>query len=275
MPAAIDTSNQPATPHGISSYCGVCRHNHILPVTRSREYAKQLMDTLEGEGCLDFFPNDSSCAYSNAPRYPTDALFGRARGKMFGVLHGIDAREKHHVLYAFSGQFLGRWNIAGWAPPLFDETIWRSVNDSTERYIKRLGRIMDSLPRKSVHHAILGKNRKMASRRLMEKLHSLYRLPNFRGEISGLAPFFQNRHGIPTGAGDCCAPKLLNFALQKDITPMGMTEFYWGRSTRSGSRRHGRFYAACADKCQPLLGYMLCGLQNRRYQLDAHQAGIG
>ncbi|MFN2353205.1 MAG: hypothetical protein ABR512_01600 [Desulfopila sp.] len=275
MPTAIDSANLQAIHPSISSPCAVCRHNHILPVADSRRYAKQLMDTLEAEGRLDFLASDGFCDQSNAPSSsPTDSLFGKARGKMFGVLHGIDAKGRHQVLYAFSGQFLGQWNIAGWAPPLFDETIWHSVNDATERHIQRLGRDMDLLPEKSVNRAILAKNRKMVSRRLMEKLHSLYRLRNFRGEISGLAPFFQNRHGIPTGTGDCCAPKLLNFALQKNITPLGIAEFYWGRPNKSGSRRHGRFYPACTDKCRPLLGFMLCGLQKRWSQLDGHRAGI-
>jgi len=272
MPAAIDRINQPASPPGISSYCGVCRQDHILPVAESREHAKKLMDTLYGERRLDIFsgnsfPNYSFSNYSNAPCYPTDALFGNARGKMFGVLHGIDAKGKHRVLYAFSGQFLGQWNIPGWAPPLFDEVLWHSVNDTTERYIKQIGRDMDALPEGNVDRALLARNRKIVSRRLMERLHSLYHLRNFRGEISSLAPFFLDQRGIPTGAGDCCAPKLLNFAQQHDITPVGMTEFYWGRPNKSGSRRHGEFYPACISKCRPLLGFMLCGLKERWNQL--------
>lgn len=270
MPVAIDRISQPAAPSGISSYCAACRRNHILPVGDSREHAKKLMDILNVERRLDFFSNDGFCDHHNTPCFSTDELFSNARGKMFGVLHGVDVTGKHRVLYAFSGQFLGQWTIFGWAPPLFDEVLWHSVNDTTERRIKQLGMDMDALSEGNVERALLAKKRKMVSRHLMEKLHSLYRLRNFRGQISSLAPFFLGRRGIPTGAGDCCAPKLLNFALQHDITPMGMTEFYWGRSNRSGSRRHGEFYPACISKCRPLLGFMLCGLQERWNQLGLH-----
>jgi hypothetical protein len=65
---------------------------------------------------------------------------------------------------------------------------------------------------------------------------------------------------MPTGTGDCCGPKLLAQAAIEGLRPLGLAEFYWGRENRSGSRRHTTFSASCPEKCGPILGFMLCGL---------------
>ena len=66
---------------------------------------------------------------------------------------------------------------------------------------------------------------------------------------------------MPTGTGECCAPKLLHHAATHGLTPLGLAEFYVGRTNRSGTRRHGEFYAPCAEKCAPILGFLLCGVE--------------
>ncbi len=186
---------------------------------------------------------------------------------MFGVLEGVDSRGGRMVLRAFSGQFNGLWNIAGWAPPLFDQQSWQKTNAATEKEIKSLGAIIDTTMENDGTLLLLKKRRKLLSRQLMARLHGLYQLQNFRGETATLSDFFPGRRGIPTGAGDCCAPKLLNYAVLHDITPLGIAEFYWGRTTRSNDRVHGRFYPACTDKCLPLMGFLLCGLEERQQLL--------
>lgn len=217
------------------------------------------MKRLEQEQRLDFFSK-----HPPKSGYSTAHLFGPAGGKMFGVLEGVDQNGSIRLLYAFSGQFNGFWNIPGWAPPLFNEERWRQTNDSTEKQIKRLGAM---LKRKGQHsHAAqaLKETRKNLSRQLMAKLHSLYQVQNFRGQTSTLAPFFSQQKGIPTGTGDCCAPKLLSYAIKENITPLGIAEFYWGESNTSKTRRHGLFYPACDDKCAPLMGFILCGLEEQQ-----------
>ena len=93
----------------------------------------------------------------------------------------------------------------------------------------------------------------------MKKLHDLYELQNFKGEKKPLAEFFKDTNGIPTGAGDCCAPKLLNHAARNNLRPLGIAEFYWGKTNHSNTREHSQFYSCCVSKCQPILGFMLCG----------------
>ena len=95
----------------------------------------------------------------------------------------------------------------------------------------------------------------------MRDIHALYRLRNFRGQVAGLEEIFPPGMGIPTGTGDCCAPKLLQYAAEHELLPLGLAEFYWGRKNASKTRRQGYFYPSCQIKCQPILGFMLCGLE--------------
>lgn len=97
--------------------------------------------------------------------------------------------------------------------------------------------------------------RKQLSRSLQSQLHEAYQLTNFAGEWRSLPDL--NPH-LPSGTGDCCAPKLLYYAATHQLTPLAMAEFWWGPS--QGDRVAGRFYEACADRCQPLMGFMLSGL---------------
>ncbi len=65
----------------------------------------------------------------------------------------------------------------------------------------------------------------------------------------------------PGGTGDCCAPKLLQYAYQKGLHPVCMAEFWWGATTRTELRQHGNYYPACRGKCKPILTWMLQGLE--------------
>ena len=64
----------------------------------------------------------------------------------------------------------------------------------------------------------------------------------------------------PAGAGECAAPKLLQFAYRRGLEPLALAEFWWGESPSSAIRKHGHFYPACRGKCEPILGHMLRGL---------------
>lgn len=66
--------------------------------------------------------------------------------------------------------------------------------------------------------------------------------------------------GIPTGTGDCCAPKLLAWAAREGYQPVALAELWWGPDSQGG-RRSGKFYLACQKRCQPLLGPLLATAQ--------------
>lgn len=64
----------------------------------------------------------------------------------------------------------------------------------------------------------------------------------------------------PAGAGECAAPKLLQYAFLHDMKPIALAEFWWGESPKSEIRKEGYFYPACRGKCEPILGHMLAGI---------------
>jgi tRNA pseudouridine32 synthase/23S rRNA pseudouridine746 synthase len=65
----------------------------------------------------------------------------------------------------------------------------------------------------------------------------------------------------PAGAGECAAPKLLQYAYLNALKPICMAEFWWGMAPDSEVRIHGHFYPSCKSKCEPILGHMLQGLE--------------
>jgi len=219
--------------------------------------ARELMTQLAHNKCIDFAsPKELACKELN-----TDCLYGKARGKMFGVLSCCKSSGEKQILKAFSGQYQGRWEVAGWAPPLFDVQEFSLLTQPVERRIKTLGReAQDPMLSPRSREGLL-KKRKELSQQLMKEIHGLYRLYNFQGKQHSLVELFADGSGIPTGTGDCCAPKLLNFAAKNGLQPLGLAEFYWGRTNKSATRDEGYFYPACRNKCGPILGFLLCGLE--------------
>ncbi len=258
-PWETDVSTQPGEP-SCSAWCRRCTAEHRLPAGNAAQQALVLRDYLRQTGSLSL-PGQRTLPDSLVS---TECLFGEGRGKMFGVLEGRLSDGSSCWLYAFSGQYNGRWLIPGWAPPLFDPVIFDAINTPTERYISDLSRQIATLPdRSSGIYLTLFEQRRDASRRLTRCLQNLYRVTNFRGEHVSLAAACGRQSGLPTGTGDCCAPKLLNQAAVLGLTPLSLAEFFFGRDNRSARRQHGRFYPPCEDKCGPLLGFMLCGSDTR------------
>ncbi|MEA5565883.1 RluA family pseudouridine synthase [Anabaena sp. UHCC 0399] len=103
----------------------------------------------------------------------------------------------------------------------------------------------------------LKQQRKALSRQLQAQMHAAYSLMNFLGQSSSLQQLMPD--GLPTGTGDCCAPKLLHYAATHGLKPLAMAEFWYGTSNQDKSQ--GEFYGACAERCQPLMGFLLAGLR--------------
>ncbi|MBO4871297.1 MAG: RNA pseudouridine synthase [Muribaculaceae bacterium] len=115
----------------------------------------------------------------------------------------------------------------------------------------------------------LRKERKLKSEALQSRLFDLYIVNNARGQQQSLSQIFADfakredkpRYAIPPGgAGECCAPKLLQYAYQHQLRPVCMAEFWWGNSPAGEVRHHGHYYPACRSKCLPILTFMLQGL---------------
>ena len=129
---------------------------------------------------------------------------------------------------------------------------WKELLDESQR---KLDFYLNQL-------ALLKEERKTKSALLQQRMFDQYNFLNSKGETKTVCEIFlQTEQKVPpAGAGDCAAPKLLQYAYQHQMQPLAMAEFWWGQSPKSEIRKHGCFYPACRSKCEPILKHMLEGL---------------
>ena len=108
----------------------------------------------------------------------------------------------------------------------------------------------------------LKSERQHRSAALQMQLFEQFRILNSRGEVKTLVELFATTAQVipPAGAGECAAPKLLQYAYINGYKPIAMAEFWQGASPRGEVRHHDAFYPACNGKCKPILLHMLEGL---------------
>lgn len=177
-------------------------------------------------------------------------------GKMFGVLTFSDERlaiSEKGYLAAFSAKLDGSYEHEGFVPPVY---------------------AMSEPP--------IGTN-KAESQRLQRLLFANYRFLNGKGETKNLLEIFAKEKPIvsanewfadkgerrtiigermpPSGAGECCAPKLLQYAFLNNLEPIALAEFWIGAAPKNEIRKEGAFYAPCSGRCIPILRHMLEGLE--------------
>lgn len=104
--------------------------------------------------------------------------------------------------------------------------------------------------------------RRQKSEALQAWIFEQYVVLNAQGESKTVRQIFADERGTepPAATGECAAPKLLQFAFKNGYQPIAMAEFWWGKSPEGEVRHHGAFYPACHSKCEPLLNFMLQGL---------------
>ena len=182
-------------------------------------------------------------------------------GKMFGVLvvegEGMSGLVDEGYLAAFSAKLDGSYFHEGFVPPVYamtEEPVGRSKEES---------------------------------RRLQRLLFANYNFLNGEGETKNLLEIFANEKPIvppedwfdvrreskvksqeprvsmpPSGAGECCAPKLLQYALTHGMKPLALAEFWVGAPSKTEIRQEGAFYAPCSGRCVPILRHMTKGLED-------------
>ena len=101
--------------------------------------------------------------------------------------------------------------------------------------------------------------RKSDSDELQKWLFSQFKMLNDKGESKDLLEIFKefNQMVPPAGSGECCEPKLLQYAFEHGLKPLQMAMFWWGESPKEEIRHHLHFYPACNGKCKPILHWML------------------
>lgn len=120
----------------------------------------------------------------------------------------------------------------------------------------------DKLAKAQAHLEEMKGKRRYESEVLQKWLFSNFRLLNAHGDTRSLSDIFADTPmGIPpSGAGECCAPKLLQAAYLNGWKPEAIAEYWYGAPKGGEVRTHGRHYPACRGKCLPVLGWMLQGL---------------
>ena len=102
-------------------------------------------------------------------------------------------------------------------------------------------------------------SRKQHSDNLQRWLFSQFNMLNDKGKCKNLIDIFKDTAAKtpPAGSGECCEPKLLQYAYSLGYKPLQMAMFWWGESPKEEIRHHLHFYPACNGKCKPILQWML------------------
>ena len=117
----------------------------------------------------------------------------------------------------------------------------------------------DALAEHSRRHSLLLEERQRRSLELQRWIFDRFTVGNALGEHTTLSRIFHPAMP-PSGAGECCAPKLLECAYRHGWRPLCMAEFWVGCSPAEELRMDGHYYPACRSKCRPILQFMLQGL---------------
>jgi len=184
--------------------------------------------------------------------------FTKQKGKMFGVL----VVEKEDNTYGYLGAISGKIPINASAnkfiPSTFDTSTDDFFIDKGMTELTEIGKLIESTTSLSEAETLTEK-RKQKSADIQQQLFENYRFLNVHGDEKDVLQIFEHSsHGKPpSAAGECAAPKLLNFALKNGLRPIAIAEFWWGHPPNHKNKEHLAFYPACKNKCRPILEFML------------------
>ena len=176
-------------------------------------------------------------------------------------------------LAAYAGLLAQRNDWDWFVPPIFDAQQPDGRFKQTEAKISALNHQIEQL---TDEKAILElkHRRKEMSNELLLWLFEQYNLINYKGEVRNVVDIWRDYHNSPKllrkfplppgGTGECCAPKLFQYAFQHGLQPLAIAEFWWGESPKREIRHHFQFYPACNGKCKPVLTWQLPTLNPSR-----------
>lgn len=183
-------------------------------------------------------------------------------GKMFGVLVVETSSEDVGYLAAFSGKLGGTNLHHGFVPPVFDFLTEGSFLNLGMQELRRMTDYIKLLEKDPVDIALLTLHKRIRrdhSIALQQEIFERYHLINQNGIEKSLNQVFKDAgyKSPPAGAGECAGIKLLQYAFRRQMKPLALTEFWWGKSPKSATWKHGEFYSCCKEKCEPILIHML------------------
>lgn len=193
-------------------------------------------------------------------------------GKMFGVLVVLDPQHKLGFVAAFSGLLDGSNRQEWFVPPIFDFLQPDGFFKQEEARISEISRLIGTTP-EAERKKTLADERRQRSMDLQKWLFRQFRVRNANGEEKDLLHIFATTpHCIPPGgAGECAEPKLLQYAFLQGLKPVAMAAFWMGASPPGEIRCNGQYYPACKGRCEPILRFMMQGLDVEPDPMQAHK----
>lgn len=185
-----------------------------------------------------------------------------SNGIMVGVCLCKSKDDESVLLYTVSGnarKIVDPKNLLG---GIFIEPIVSTerINEALSTNDKEIHSLTDSinstddLSRKNE----LKKQREKLTTESLSKVHDLYTFHCFDGKIKSLKEIcaVTNKGKLPpTGTGDCCAPKLLDYCYKNGLIPVSMCEVYYGKD--SETKKSGHVYGPCDERCGLILPEMM------------------
>lgn len=176
-------------------------------------------------------------------------------GIMIGVLVAKNSAQENKILFTVSGisrKIEGKFQDAIFVEPIVSNEKIMSALQKNDWEIHLLTEKLKICSKNDVQDLQL--RRSSLTSESLEKVHELYSFYCFDGKKRLLKQICKN-HLPPTGTGDCCAPKLLNFAFKNNLTPLSMCEVFYGKSTEK--KISGCKYSPCDERCGLILPEIL------------------
>ena len=192
----------------------------------------------------------------------SDTMAGRPIGKMFGVLIVRTKGGKLGYLSGFSGKLANGNHHKGFVPPIFDglapDGFLNAGMEELSILTEEINTLMEAKEENSTQIFRLKAKRKLHSFALQNKIFEQYHFLNKSGVTKSVTELFEViGQKPPAGAGECAAPKLLQYAFANEMQPLALSEFWWGKSPNTVHWKHGEYYAPCKEKCAAILAHML------------------
>jgi len=210
-----------------------------LPEYPAKTHARYLAALLKRTGFIDF---------DGEKTIPYSSLFESGQGRMLAVMTAIDESGSGVLLKAFSGTFGSVRNLTGWVAHPLAEDEYQQYLKLYDPQIKALDKKIETTDDLNEKISLI-KERKALSQKALAHYNEIFRLATIDENSFSLHEIFDGP--VPTGSGECCAPKLFHYAFTHNLRPTSMAEFFVGSSLQG--RTHEHFYPPCTERCSPIL----------------------
>lgn len=176
-------------------------------------------------------------------------------GIMIGVLVAKNSLQQNKILFTVSGisrKIEGKFRDAIFIEPIVSSKKIMSALQKNDKEIHSLTEKLKGCRIENIQDLQL--RRSLLTSESLERVHELYSFYCSDGKIRSLKQICRSQLP-PTGTGDCCAPKLLNFAFENNLIPVSMCEVFYGKANEK--KQPGVKYSPCDERCGLILPEML------------------